>query len=160
MTLQNKAKAESNEAAATAATQMQQSEKLAQQLQAQFNAAQVHGEGLRSTCDILSKRNEDLTAELSGSKASAESLQVSFIILPTNTATLQAPMVCTSESVTLCTPLYNLSPLLHLLVCTASVQLPVTCGLCLGKLVLVWQNKNLSSFLSALLACLSSQTQV
>ena len=78
---------------------MQQSEKLAQQLQAQVGAAQSHGEGLQSICDILSKKNKDLTAELSGSKASVEDLQVGFFISAGNAATLQATTGCTSESV-------------------------------------------------------------
>ena len=130
--LQNKAEAESNEAAAAAATQMQQSEKLVQQLQAQLDAAQLHGQGLQSMRDILSKKNEDLTAELSGSKASAESLQVSFITLAANAATLQATTVCTSDLVTLRIPLYNPSPLLHLLVCTVSMRTVIS-GPCLAK---------------------------
>ena len=108
ITLHNKAEAESSEAAATAAAQMQQSEKLAQQLQAQVDAAQLHGEGLQTTCDNLSRKNEDLIAELSGSKVSVENLQVSFIV-----------------------------PLLHLLVYTVSTRLLSIWGMFLQKLVLV-----------------------
>ena len=120
--------------------QMQQSEKLAQQLQAQVGAAQSHGEGLHSICDILSKRNEDLTAELSGSKASVEDLQVSFFILAGNAATLQAKPVCTSESVIVgipCTSSHAGIPPSLLLFCALSLRSPVIESLLLGKVVLV-----------------------
>lgn len=77
--LLNKAKAESSEAAATAATQIEQSQKLVQQLQKQLETAVSRGDGLQSACDIQGKEIKDLTAELSASKASAGKLQVRVV---------------------------------------------------------------------------------
>ena len=130
--LQNKAEAENNEAAATATTQMQQSEQLAQQLQAQLDAARLHGKALQSTCDTLSRKSKDLTAELLASKASAETSQVSLIILAAKAATLQATVVCTSEQ------WHFVSILTIAPICLYALQGCDT-SLFLGILVLVWQ---------------------
>lgn len=77
--LQDKGEAESNKAAAAAAMQTEQSEQLAQQLQAQLETAQSRGDGLQSAYDVQGKTIEELTAELSGSKAAAGKLQVSVV---------------------------------------------------------------------------------
>lgn len=77
--LSHKAEAESNEAAAAAATQMEQSEKMAEQLRAQVGAAQLRGDRLQSSCDAQDQSFKDVTAELASSKACAETLQVSFM---------------------------------------------------------------------------------
>ena len=77
--LQKTAEAASSEAAAAAATQMEQSAKVAQQLQADLAAAQLRGDKLQSTCDVQSKSNKYLTAELSVLNAAADNLQVSLL---------------------------------------------------------------------------------
>ena len=82
ITLQNKFEADSREAAATAATQVQQTEKLKQQMQTQLDAAQQHGERLQSLCDSRCRENDQLTTELSEVQASAEEAQVSFASCP------------------------------------------------------------------------------
>ena len=77
--LQHKAQAESSQAAAAAVAQTEQSEKLAQQLQAQLEAAESRGDGLESAYDVQGKKIKDLTAELSASKTSASKLQVCVV---------------------------------------------------------------------------------
>lgn len=77
--MQHKAKAESSKAAAAAAAQTKQSEKLAQQLQAQLEAADSRGDGLQSAFDVQGKKIKDLTAELSASKTAAGELQVCVV---------------------------------------------------------------------------------
>ena len=78
ITLQNKAEADSREAAAAAARQVRQTKKLKQQMEIQLDAAQQHGERLQSLCDARGREKEQLTTELSEAQASAEESQVSF----------------------------------------------------------------------------------
>lgn len=77
--LQQKAEADSKEAARAAATQTERYKKLGQQMQEERNAAQKHRDGLQSVCDAQGKKVQDLTAELSAAKASVKQLQVSCV---------------------------------------------------------------------------------
>lgn len=78
ITLQTKVEDEKSEAATAAVTQIEHYDRMKQQLQAQLNEAQTHGEGLQSECDTQGRKVEGLTAELSAAQTSVEQLQVSF----------------------------------------------------------------------------------